>query len=90
MICWCIGCCQITDETGNVSLEDAGIILELIPFEGAVKRGGLDEQIAQRTNDVLRLPKACGVWQRRVSARLRTKLKRKYAFGRLIIDPSTL
>jgi hypothetical protein len=55
-----------------------------------VKRGGLDEQIAQRTNDVLRLPKACGVWQRRVSARLRTKLKRKYAFGRLIIDPSTL
>ena len=86
-----VGCCQITDDTGKVSLEDAGIIiLKLIPSEGAVKRGGLDEQIAQRTNDVLRLPKACGVWQRRVSARLRTKLKRKYAFGRLIIDPSTL
>jgi hypothetical protein len=44
-----VGCCQITDDTGKVSLEDAGIIiLKLIPSEGAVKRGGLDEQIAQR------------------------------------------
>lgn len=87
---WCVGCCRITDDTGKVSLEDAGIILEMVPFKGAVKRGGLDERIARDDKGRPKTTESLRGVAARVSARLRTKLKRKYAFGRLVIDPSTL
>ena len=44
-----------------VSLEDADNDLFFSSSEDAVKRGVFNEQIAQETNDVQRLPKACGV-----------------------------